>query len=216
MTTLADLLLIVVILVDLFALASSRLGALIRIVALQGLALGLLPLIAHHEQLTWRTAALAGGSLALKGAVFPWLLLRATRQDSVRRELTPFVGYTASLLAGVAIVGAAFVMGSRLPLPFPAVSDLLVPVALSTTIIGQFLIVSRRKAATQVLGYLVLENGIFVFGLTLSVRMPALVEMGVLLDVFIGVFVMGLAVRHIQQEFDSIDASQLTHLRDLP
>lgn len=216
MTQIADDLLILVVLVDLFALASSRLGTLIRTVALQGMVLGVLPLVAHPGELTVRTALLAAGSFALKGFVFPWLLFRATRDEAVRREAQPYVGYSLSLLVGTVMIGGSFVLGARLPLPFPAVSSLLVPVALSTTMIGLFLIVSRRKAATQVLGYLVLENGIFVFGLTLAVKMPTLVEMGVLLDVFIGVFVMGIAIHHIHRQFDSIDASELTSLKDVP
>lgn len=216
MTHLADDLLILVVLVDLFALASSRLGALIRTVALQGMVLGVLPLVAHPGEMTARGFLLAAGSFVLKGFVFPWLLFRATRDESVRREERPFVGYSLSLLVGTVIIGGSFLLGARLPLPFPAVSSLLVPVALSTTMIGLFLIVSRRKAATQVLGYLVLENGIFVFGLTLAVKMPTIVEMGVLLDVFIGVFVMGIAIHHIHRQFDSIDVGELTSLKDVP
>jgi hydrogenase-4 component E len=211
-----ELLLIVVMLVDLFALASSRLGALIRIVALQGVMLGIIPLVADPAELTVRAAGLALLNLCLKGLVFPRLLFRATRQETVRREVAPYVGYSLSLILGALIMGACFIAGTRLPLPYPAISSLLVPVALSTAIIGLFLIVSRRKAATQVLGYLVLENGIFVFGLTLAGKMPWLVEMGVLLDVFIGVFVMGIALHHIHGAFDSIDADRLTSLRDVP
>jgi hydrogenase-4 component E len=211
-----ELLLILVVLVDLYALAASRLGSLIRIVALQGIVLGVVPLVADPSELTLRSAMLAILSLTLKGFVFPILLFRATREEAVRREVAPYVGYSLSLLIGAVIIGASFIAGSRLPLPFPAVSPLLVPVALSTALIGLFVIVSRRKAATQVLGYLVLENGIFVFGLTLAGKMPWLVEMGVLLDVFIGVFVMGIALHHIHREFDSIDVDQLTSLRDVP
>src|SRR5678815_5712787 len=216
MGQLTELLLIAVVMADLFALASSRLGALIRIVALQGVVLGIIPLVADPTELTLLAALLALLSLALKGFIFPILLFRATRQDAVRREVAPYVGYSLSLVIGAVIIGACFIAGSRLPLPFPAISTLLVPVALSTAIIGLFLIISRRKAATQVLGYLVLENGIFVFGLTLAGKMPWLVEMGILLDVFIGVFVMGIALRHIHSEFDTIDIDTMTRLRDVP
>ena len=216
MAVITELLLILVVLVDLYVLAAGRLGALIRIVALQGIVLGIVPLVADPSELTLRSATLAMVSLLLKGFVFPILLFRATREEAVRREVAPYVGYGVSLLIGSLLIGASFIAGSRLPLPFPAVSPLLVPVALSTALIGMFVIVSRRKAATQVLGYLVLENGIFVFGLTLAGKMPWLVEMGVLLDVFIGVFVMGIALHHIHREFDTIDVDRLTSLRDVP
>jgi len=79
--------------------------------------------------------------------------------------------------------------------------------------IGLFLIISRRKALMQVIGYLVLENGIFVFGVITVVETPLLVELGVLLDAFVAVFVMGIAVFHINREFGSMDVDQLTALR---
>ena len=91
---------------------------------------------------------------------------------------------------------------------------MLVPVAFSTLIIGLMVLTTRNKALTQVVGYLVLENGIFVFGLSQAERSPLLVEMGVLLDIFVGVFIMGIVVFHINREFDSLDSAQLTELKD--
>jgi hydrogenase-4 component E len=73
---------------------------------------------------------------------------------------------------------------------------------------------TRSKAITQVVGYLILENGIFVFGLSQVERVPFLVEAGVLLDIFVGVFIMGIVVFHINREFDSLDSARLTELRD--
>src|SRR5213594_3328551 len=100
MSQVTETLLILVVLVDLVALASSRLGALIRIVALQGILLGVIPLVADPADLTLRSALLAAVSLCLKGLIFPNLLLRATRQEAVRREVRPYVGYSLSLLVG--------------------------------------------------------------------------------------------------------------------
>ena len=88
------------------------------------------------------------------------------------------------------------------------------PAALFTILVGLFLIVSRRKALNQVLGYLVLENGIYAFGVAPgAASVPLLVELGVLLDVFVAVFVMGIAIYHINREFDHIDADQLDRLK---
>ena len=81
-------------------------------------------------------------------------------------------------------------------------------------IIGLIVLTTRTKAITQVVGYLMFENGIFLFGLTQSQRVPFLVEIGVLLDVLVGVFIMGIVVFHINREFDSIDSARLTELRD--
>jgi len=79
---------------------------------------------------------------------------------------------------------------------------------------GFLLVVSRRKAVTQVLGFLMLENGVFVFGLLLSDIMPVMVEAGVLLDLFAAVFVMGIVLFHINREFSSLDTEKLSALKD--
>ena len=117
------------------------------------------------------------------------------------------------LAAGAAALAIAFGVAARLPLG-RAASDLLVPVALVTVMLGLLVLVTRSKALLQVVGYLMLENGIYLFGLTQFQRVQFLVEIGVLLDVFVGVFVMGIVVFHINREFDSISATRLTELRD--
>jgi hydrogenase-4 component E len=81
-------------------------------------------------------------------------------------------------------------------------------------LIGLLTLVSRVKAVTQVVGYLVMENGIFLFGVLLLEAMPYLIELGVLLDLFVGVFVMGIVIFHINRAFDHIDVDQLSTLRD--
>ena len=209
-----DLLLILVVLTNLKLLGSSRLGASIRTVAVQGFLLGLLPLWAHAHDLSGHVVLLAVGGMVLKGVVFPWLLLRALREAEVQREIEPFVGYIASLLVGVGAIGVSLWLSARLPLPEPVVAPLLVPTALFSILAGLFLIVSRKKAINQVLGFLVLENGIYAFGIGLVQEASLLVELGVLLDVFVGVFVMGIIIFHIRREFDHIDTDQLSTLKD--
>lgn len=208
-----DLILILVALTNLKLLGSSRLGASIRMVGAQGFLLGLLPLWAGHA-LTPRVWLLAAGSIAIKGVMFPWLLLRALREAEVRREVEPFVGMITSILTGVLVLGVSVWMGQRLPLPHPVSSSLLVPVALAGILIGLFLIVSRRKAVSQVLGFLVMENGIYVFGVGVVQETSLLVELGVLLDVFVAVFVMGIMIFHISREFDHLDTDRLSTLKD--
>ena len=209
-----DVILILIVLTNLRLLGSSRLGASIRTVAVQGFLIGLLPLLTHDHGVLWQILILAVGSMALKGVVFPWLLLRALREADVRREVEPFVGNVTSLLVGIVALGASFWIGQRLPLPNSMTSALLVPVALSSILIGLFLIVSRKKAVNQVLGFLVLENGIFTFGVGLVRELSLLVELGVLLDVFVAVFVMGIMIFHISREFDHLDTDRLSTLRD--
>jgi hydrogenase-4 component E len=91
---------------------------------------------------------------------------------------------------------------------------LFVPASLSTLLTGFILLITRRKALTQVVGYLVLENGIYLFGLMLVEEMPMLVETGILLDLFVGIFVMGIVINHITVAFDSMDTRHLAELKD--
>ncbi|HEV8356893.1 MAG TPA: hypothetical protein VGQ17_09040 [Gemmatimonadales bacterium] len=211
MRSLAEVLLFFVILTDFGVLAMSRLSACIRAVAAQGLLLGILSLVVEGA---WSVhgVGLALGTILIKAVFLPWFLRWAIREASVRREVEPLVGYMASFLLGAAALAVSFAVAARLP-PIES-GPLLVPVALATVIIGLVVLITRTKAVSQVVGYLMLENGIYIFGLTQIRRVPFLVDAGVLLDVFVGVFVMGIVVFHINREFDSISAAQLTELRE--
>lgn len=212
MTSLAQLLLFLVVFTDFAVLGSSRLSACIRAVALQGLLLGLLPPVLHGAAST-HALVLAGGTIVVKAIVLPAFLRWAIREASVRREVEPLIGYMASLLLGVVALAVSFAVANALPVP-GGDAGLLIPAALVTVIIGLIVLITRVKALTQVVGYLMLENGIYLFGLTQLERVPFLVEIGVLLDVFVGVFIMGIVVFHINREFDSISAARLTELRE--
>jgi len=204
--------LVALVLSNLLALGSSRIGVCIRVVALQGWLLGALTMLVHAEHLTVRLGLLAVANVVVKGAVIPWLLGRAVREAEVRREVEPFVGYTLSLLFGLsALVGFRW-LGSRLEVAGPEASRFALPVAFFTIYVGSFLIITRRKAVSQVIGYLVMENGIGVVGVALVGGVTMLVELGMLLDVFVAVFVMGIAICHINREFDHIDADRLNLL----
>ncbi len=209
-----NLILVLVVVTNLKLLGSSRLGASIRVVAAQGVALGLLPVLAHWQDFSVRFALLAIGTIAIKGIVFPWLLFRAIREAEIAREVEPYIGYAASLVTGAAALGVSFWMCTRLPIPEHIASPWLVPVSFFSIFAGLFLIVSRKRAVSQVLGFLVLENGIYTFGVGVVVRTPYLVEVGVLLDVFVAVFVMGITIFHINREFDHINTDRLSTLKD--
>lgn len=214
MTGWLDTLLVLLVLTNLKLLGTSRLGGCIRAVAAQGFLLGGVPLLTGGGTLAPRALLLSAAGVGLKGIVFPWLLSRALREAKVQREVQPFLGYTASMLLGGGALGISLWAGSRLPLPPAVRSSLLVPVALATMLTGLLVVVSRSKAITQVLGYLVFENGIYAFGVGIAPDAPLLVELGVLLDVFVAVFVMGITIFHISREFDDIDTERLSALRD--
>lgn len=206
------LVLLLVVLTDLAVLGTMRLSTCIRALAVQGLLLGSLPILIAPT-VSLHAVGLAIGTVAVKAVALPLFLVWAIREAAVRREVEPSIGPIASLLLGAAAVALAFAIAARLPEP-PGSEALLVPYSLATLIIGFIVLTTRRKAVTQVVGYLMLENGIYLFGLTQTESVPFLLELGVLLDVFVGVFIMGIVVFHINREFDSIDSARLTELSD--
>lgn len=213
MVALLDSLLVVLLLLNLLALGTSRIRAVIQVTALQGCLLGVMPLMVH-DHVGLRVVLLAVCTVALKGAVIPGMLMRAMRDLSIHREVEPLVGLTTSLILGAGGTCLALVLASHLPLAPGHATGLLVPASLSTLFTGFLLLTTRFKAITQVLGYLILENGIFVFGLTLLEALPFLVEIGVLLDLFVGVFVMGIIINHINREFSSVSTERLSALKE--
>jgi len=202
-------------LVNFRLLGGSRLVPIIRGAALQGALLALISVTLRARELELGFAALALGSAAIKGYVLPALLLRALRQVEIRREVEPLVGYNLSLLIGAAGLGLSALLGARIAASAATTTPLLITVALFTMWTGLFLIVARRKAVTQALGYLVFENGIYGFGVAVASEAPLLVEMGVLLDLLVAVFVMGIIIFHIQRDFSHIDVDRLALLRDV-
>jgi len=201
-------------LVNFRLLGGSRLVPIIRGAALQGALLALLNVLLHVQELEHGYAALALGTAVIKGFALPALLFRALRQVEIRREVEPLVGYNLSLLCGAGALGISAALAARVSTSAAAGDPLLVTVALFTLSTGLFLIVARRKAVTQALGYLVFENGIYGFGIAVASEAPLLVEMGVLLDLLVAVFVMGIIIFHIQRDFSHIEVDRLGLLDD--
>lgn len=212
MNQVSSLLLLLVVLTDFVVLGTSRMSTCIRAIGVQGLLLAALPVFLHPG---WSVhiVGLAVGTAVVKAIALPWFLGWAIREANVRREMEPLVGYVTSLLVGAVMVAGSFAVAPALPLPGQA-GSLLVAVALSNVLTGLVVLTSRLKALTQVVGYLMLENGIYVFGLTQTERVPFLLELGVLLDVFVGVFIMGIVVFHINREFDSVSSTHLEELKE--
>jgi len=194
-------------------LGTSRIGACIRFVSVQGVLVSLVPVIAHDDGLTLRVFLLAGANVALKGVIFPAVLLQLRARANFHREVEPFIGFVASVLFGIVALAVSLGLARELQPALPHAPFLMLEAAIFLVAIGLFLIVSRRNALIQVVGYLVIENGIFVFGAVTVVETPLLVELGILLDAFVAVFVMGIAVFHISREFGMADADQLNTLR---
>lgn len=198
---------------NLLALGSSRLPSVIRAAAFQGMVLGVLPFLLE-EKFHWMVALVAVGTIVVKGFLIPTLLRRALRAANIDREVEPLIGFIPSLLIGAGATIGAVAVADMLPLRAEHAGLLLVPGALATFVSGLLLLMGRTKAITQVCGYLILENGIYMFGLLLINSTPLIVEAGILLDLTVAVFVIGIIVDRIQREFDSLDSRKLTTLRE--
>lgn len=206
-------LLVTVLLLNLFVLGTSRLRAAIQASAAQGVVLGALTLLVHRDYGV-RTVVVAAGAALVKGVVIPVILNRAMREVVVHREMEPRIGYVLSLVLGALGTGLSLLFADTLPLAPEHAGTLLVPASLATALTGFLVLITRRKAITQVVGYLILDNGIFIMGLCLLEAMPFLVEFGVLLDVLVVAFALGIIVNHIHREFASLDTRRLSALKE--
>lgn len=195
-------------------LGTSRLRSLVRLTAVQGALLAVVPLLFTGAAAHGHALALSLAVFAIKGVGFPWLLARTLSRLEVNPVVEPTLGFSLSLAAGVAGLLFSLWLETRLPFPPGLFPPLLFPTALTTIFAGLTLVVARKKALTQVIGYLGAENGIFLLGTPLSAQGSVWLELSVLLDVFVAVFVMGIALHHINKTFESIDVGRFCSLRD--
>jgi hydrogenase-4 component E len=213
MTNLLNAVLVILLVMNLFALGTSRILAVTRIVAMQGILLGLISLIVHTH-LTLGAILLAAVAIVIKGFVIPAIILRALRDAQIKREVEPLIGLLASIILGALATAFALLFAGQLPLAESHHGTLLVPTSIATVLVGFIILVTRYKAISQVIGYLMLENGIFIFGILLIEAMPLVVELGVLLDLFVGIFVTCIIINHINQAFSSMDTRRLVSLKE--
>ena len=208
-----DTILSLVLLSVLFSFGSSRLPVLIKIVAFQGIVVSLVPLFTGHT-LTIASVLFSLVTMGIRGIIIPLSIHLAVKKVAINREVEPIIGFHASLFAGLAlIVGAAFV-SHRLNIPSVSASALLMPTAITIFVSGMFLLIARRNAIAMVIGYIVMENGIYLVGTTFSTRTHHIVEFGILLDVLAGVMIMAIMLQNIRQKFDDVDTVHLRKLKD--
>ncbi|MDN5278436.1 MAG: hydrogenase-4 component [Clostridiales bacterium] len=197
----------------LFFLGSGRLRLSIRMASFQGVLLGILALVAGG--LKPSIIVLAVSSIVLKGILLPWLLRRAMNSTCARREIEPFVSFSASVLSGLALLALAQWLVNRTELLTPIFSPVMLTSAYFMVFTGLFILVTRKKAITQTLGFLVMENGVYCAGLSLGSELSMLIELGILLDIFVGIFLMGIMIFHIDSEFEHIDTDKFNDLSDV-
>lgn len=217
MNNIHDILMVVVLLSVLLSLASNRLVALVKIMAVQGIVVSLIPLLLeHHSNMGSGGLIFFQVMILIKGVLIPGLLYVALKRISIQREIEPIIGYHASLFAGLIIILLSVFLTDLLHTSVPEGQELLLTTAITTMSAGFFLMMGRRKAITQVIGYLMLENGIYLVGtaLTKNSHTVYVIEFGVLLDLLVGVMIMGIILHNINHAFDDIDTDLLNQLKD--
>jgi hydrogenase-4 component E len=212
-----DAVLVIILLSVLLSLGSNRLKALVEIMVLQGITVSVVPLLLdYHAEIRQGGIIFFQIMILIKGVLIPGLLFMALKKIAIKREIEPIVGYHASLLAGLIMIMLSIVVAQRLHLTLPPGRELLLITAITTLAAGLFLMMTRRKAITQVIGYLMLENGIYLIGTALTKQSHTLyvVEFGVLLDLLVGVMIMGIILHNIKDAFDDVDTTFLGSLKD--
>ena len=208
-----DTLLSLVMLSILFSFGSSRLPGLIKVLAFQGIVVSIVPLFVGHD-LTGGSLLFTLVTLVIRGIVIPLCIYLAIKKVAIQREVEPIVGYHASLLAGLGLIVGATFASHKFNLPASSTSALLLPTAIAVLVGGMFLLIARRNAIAMVLGYIMMENGIYLVGTTFSVRALHIVEFGILLDVLAGVMIMAVILQNIKQTFDDVDTARLRTLKE--
>jgi hydrogenase-4 component E len=190
------------------------LRATVSVLALQGVALGLVAaaLAAHTDDAG--LGATAAVVLAAKGVVVPALLRRVLRQDPDSREAAPLVNVPASLVAAAVLILVSFLVSGRLTALVPAPEARLAPIGLATLLIGFFTLVSRRKAVSQIVGLLLVDNGVALVTFLLTAGVPLAVELGASLDVLLVIVVLRVLATTMCARFGHLDLDQLRELHD--
>ncbi|MHB8246731.1 MAG: hypothetical protein ACYDGN_15540 [Acidimicrobiales bacterium] len=190
------------------------LRALVAVLALQGLALGALVTVLAIHGGGVGLGIVAGVVFVAKGLVIPNLLARVVHRDPGSRETTPLVNVPASLVAAAALVILAYLSAGRLTSLFPSPATRLAPLGLATVLIGFFVLVTRRKAVSQIVGLMLVDNGVALVAFLLTAGVPLLVELGASLDVLLVVVVLQVLATSMRSRFGHVDLDQLRELHD--
>jgi len=198
----------------LYAFAAGRVEAFVKTLALQGFLLFLLVVADIHDLFWLNIAFLILETLVVKAVVIPMLLMTIIRRHELVSEVRPAVPQFYALLAASGIFASGFVVAFWAARVEQGVRPLYFGVSIALIVASLFLIVNRRSIFTHILCYMMLENGIFLLSLSVANEMPMLVNLGVLLDLFVGVYLLAVFFTRIQAAYDDGAIDALTHLKD--
>jgi hydrogenase-4 component E len=157
-------------------------------------------------------------TLFLKAGLLPYLLVRLVKRVGIQQEIEPLINVPVSVLISGGLTLVGYIVGDSFYHPeetsaAAALGHNTLAIAIALFLIGFFMMLNRRKALTQVLGLLCMENGLFLAGISLTYGVPLVVEFGIFFDLLVAVMVLGILVYRIGETFDSMDVSKLRRLR---
>jgi len=195
-------------------LAQRRVMQLINLFAYQGLVLCLSTLVVavttHQSHLYWS----AGLTLALKALLLPWILHRLVRRLYVKWDIESLVNVPTTMLVGLVLVIIAFNVAQPISLLSHTISRGTLGIALAVVMLAFLMMITRTKAIPQVVGFLAMENGLFLAATSATYGMPMVVELGIALDVLVGAIILGVFFFQIREQFDSLDIRHMEKLKD--
>ena len=198
----------------LYVFAVSRIEAYVKALAIQGFLLFLL-VILDIQEINWLNIAfLSLETLVIKAIVIPYFLLTVIRKNEVAREVEPYITQFYSLIVASAIFIFGFVAAFWAAKTHAGIKPLYFGVSIVLIVSSLFLIVNRKTIITHILCYMMLENGIFLLSLSVANELPMLVNLGVLLDLFVGVYLFVIFFNKIQEMYDGSHIDELTELKD--
>ncbi len=185
-----------------------------RAFALQSFALAFLSMLIAVYRGSVELFGVGVALAIIKAVIIPRVLNRAVAKIGLSRVAAPSLGPAPALIICALLTIAAFYVMTPIAVSNPLPTADAIPLAFAGVLIGFFIMVDRRRAVTQILGFLMLENGIFLLALLTTYGVPFIVEMGVFLDVLVAVLIMEVFVYHIKENFDSIDVREMGRLKE--
>lgn len=216
-TTIIDGLAAAILLTSMIGIASNRMVTLVRLLALQSVFLGLLAFAVAYAADAPHIYAVAVLTIVIKGAVIPWMLLYVMDKIKTEREVEPLVSIPLSLLICGGLTAVAFYITQPLIFTGGVITTITkdcLAISLAVAFIGFFTMISRKKAITQVMGILTMENGLFLAAISVTYGMPLIVELGIFFDALVAMLIMGLFAFRMKRTFASVDTTVLRGLQD--
>lgn len=198
----------------LYLAATSRMIAHVRLLIIQGVLLFLICCCGMEHTNLLNFLFLTVETLVVKSVVIPWFLYRVLRKTHSNRDVEANIPHFYCLVISSVILLGGFLLSNYYISSVKLISPMFFGVSISTVIISLWLITIKHKILSNVIEFITMENGIFLLSLSVAKEMPMLVNMGVLLDVFIAVYILGLFVNEINKEFKDLEVSNLSDLKD--